>query len=109
MIDALCAVDINRFAGQKFDVFTEDGCDEPCNVRCSTGRTGRYALLQIVRERTMRHGVTVEVGHNIAGRDIEDAYAAIRPLDSEAACDCAHRSLGRAVSDIAFDADLVKE
>ena len=51
----------------------------------------------------------VEVGHDVARRDVEHADAFRRPFDRETARHRADGGFGRAVGEVALDADLVEE
>src|SRR3990172_5278727 len=109
VINPLRAVDINRFAGQKRNVFAEDRRDELGHVAGGAGPARRNALLQEVGERPFGHRLAVEVGHDVAWCYVEHGDALVGPFHREAARDGADCGFRRAVGDVALDADFVEK
>src|SRR5262249_21977589 len=109
MIHAVAAVEIDGLAGQIRDRCRIKRRDKACELVRGAGAADRYAAVEPALGFLVGQEVAVEVGLDIAGRNVDHADGVTRPFDRETACDRADRGLRGAVSGILGDTELVEE
>src|SRR5262245_12653596 len=108
MGDALAAVEIDRFAGEERQIFGVYRRHQARDVFGSAVLASGNTLRQVFSQRTCKCAA-VEIGLDVAGRDVHDPDACRSPFHRQATRHGSHGGLGRAISQITLYPYLVEE
>ncbi len=106
---SLATVDVDRLAGQEGDVLGVERGDEAGDLLRRPRPARRRPPLQPAEELLVAQRIPVEIRLDVARRYVHHGDAVARPFGGEAAGDRADGRLGRAVGEVARDADAVEE